>query len=269
MLHASSILLEASNVIKINQVTMWAREAGQIALRYFRNVTPQCKSDDTFLTQADLEVERFLGERLQAAFPDYNLIGEEGVGDKNNEALSTPPVWVVDPIDGTTAFVQGLPGWGIAMGLLHQGQPRFGLFYMPLLDDMTYTDGSGDVYLNDLQLTGTLRQDWTQKGFLAINATGHDDFQIAIRRTRALGSIGANLVYTARGTAVATFTPKARLWDLVAGAAILNGVGGELRYLSGKPIDYLALLDGRLAPEPIIAGHPKVLAELQGAIRPY
>jgi myo-inositol-1(or 4)-monophosphatase len=250
----------------INQVIAWAHQAGQIALRYFKNVDLQRKPDHTFLTQADLEIEHFLAERIRAAYPDYNVIGEEGARAKN-EQLS-PNVWTIDPIDGTTAFVQGLPGWGISIGLLHQGRPCFGLFYMPLLDDMTYITDRGQVYCNGRYLEGTVRMDWGQKGFLAVSASAHSDFQINLKHTRALGSVGASLVYTARGAATAAFLPKARLWDLVAGAAILTKAGGELRYLSGRAVDYLELFNGQLAPEPIIAGHPQVLAELQEAIRP-
>ena len=249
----------------VNEVISWARQAGQIALGYFKNVTPELKPDNTFLTKADLEIERYLGEQIRGTFPDHHMIGEEGTRDKNR--AHSPNVWAVDPIDGTTAFVQGLPGWGISIGLLHQGQPHFGLFYMPLLDDLTYTTAHGDVYCNGRNLKGRLRSDWADKGFLAIASTSHADFTIKVRRTRALGSIAVNLVYTARGTATATFAPKANLWDVAAGAAILLRVGGELRYLSGRPVDYQQLLSGRLAPEPIIAGHPLVLEDLIEKIR--
>ena len=250
----------------IPQLILWARQAGQIALHYFKNVVPQHKPDQTLLTQADLAIEQFLAERIQAVYPGYPLIGEEERPASPDP--SSPDAWVIDPIDGTTAFVQGLPGWGISIGLLYRGQPRFGLFYMPLLDDLTYTTPWGEVYCHERPLVGTVRREWEEKGFLAINAAAHYDFQINIQHTRALGSIGANLVYTARGGAVGAFVPKAYLWDLVAGAAILSQAGGELRYLSGRGVDYLALLDGRLAPEPIIACHPDLQAELRAAIRP-
>ncbi|MBI1880150.1 MAG: inositol monophosphatase [Chloroflexi bacterium] len=260
--NATVLLPEATE-----QLIGWTRQAGEIALRHFKNINPRCKSDWTFLTEVDLEIERFLAERIRTAYPHHNLIGEEGV--QNQQGQLSPNVWVIDPIDGTTAFVQGLPGWGVSVGLLDRGQPCFGLYYMPLLDDMTYLTSQGEVYCNKHDLAGTLRTDWSQKGFLAINAAAHYDFQINLKRTRALGSVSTNLVYTARGTATATFAPKAHLWDLVAGAAILTRVGGELRYLSGRPVDYLELLDGRLTPEPIIAGHPQVLAELPDLIRPH
>lgn len=252
---------------RVTQITTWARQAGQIALRYFKKVDPQYKSDQSFLTQADLEIERFLVDQIQTTFPGDKLLGEEGT-QVEHEGVS-PRIWVIDPLDGTTVFVQGLPGWGIAIGLLHQGQPCFGLFYMPLLDDMTYTSGQHEVYCNEQELCQTIQPTWGHKGFLAINGSAHRHFQLNVPRTRSLGSVGANLIYTARGVAAGAFIAKARLWDLVAGVAILTRAGGELRYLSGRPIDYLQLLDGRLAPEPIIAGHPRLLAELQRAIRPH
>jgi fructose-1,6-bisphosphatase/inositol monophosphatase family enzyme len=250
----------------VSQVIAWARQAGQIALRYSRDAVPRRKPDQSFLTQADLEIEDFLAERIRSTFPDHGLISEEGARDQNNRSAAY--LWVVDPLDGTTAFVQGLTGWGISIGLLYQRQPCFGLFYMPTLDDMTCTIDSNGVSRNGSSLHQTVRSDWGPKGFLAINASAHHDFQIDVQRTRTLGSVGANLVYTARGAAAAAFIPKARLWDLVAGAAIVTRAGGELRYLSGRAIDYMALLDGRLAPEPVIAGHPNLLAELPSLIRP-
>jgi myo-inositol-1(or 4)-monophosphatase len=248
----------------VQQITSWVRQAGSIALRHFNNVIPQTKPDQTLVTVADLEIEQFLHEQIQMAFPTHQIRGEESGWDSNQEPTSH--IWAIDPIDGTTAFVQGLPGWGISMGLLQAGQPCFGVFYMPLLDDLTYTTAKGEVYCNERLLSQSVRPNWGLKGFLAISASAHHEFHIKVKRTRAMGSIGASLVYTARGAAAAAFVPKAHLWDLVATAAILIGVGGELRYLSGQAVDYLELLDGRLAPEPMLAAHPSLQAKLRQAI---
>ncbi len=249
---------------EVDDIIGWARQAGTIALDYFKNVTVERKADHTFVTEADRAVEKFLVARLRAAYPDHALVGEEGA--RSDLAADSAYIWAIDPIDGTTVFVQGLTGWGITLGLLHQGRPAFGLFYNPQLDELTYTGHDGHVYHNGRRLTNNLRVDWADKGFLATSSTAHFDFQLDIKRLRALGSISSNLVYTARGIATATFSPNASLWDLVAGGAMLLRLGGELRYLSGKSIDYLVLLDGQKVPEPVIAGHPQVVAEVQGRI---
>lgn len=250
---------------QIDQIIGWVRQAGHIALRYFRYTAPHLKMDQTFVTQADLEIEQFLAEQIRTTFPHHSLIAEE---QRWGSIDVERPIWVLDPLDGTTAFAQGLPGWGISLGLLYQSQPSFGLFYMPLTNDLTYTNGQGDVYANEHHLRGAVRQDWSNKGFLAVGANVHREFQLNVPKIRVMGSIGANLAYTARGAAAAALISKAYLWDLVAGAAILARNGGELCYLSGAPVDYGELLDGQRTTEPIIAGHGDILTELQGAIWP-
>ncbi|GEM_PF-257336 len=252
--------------------TQWARQAGQIAMRYFKNVSLSYKADNSLLTQADTEIEQFLVEQIRATYPRHGLLCEEG--SRRQADSDSPYVWVIDPLDGTTAFAQGLPGWGIAIGLLYDGQPIFGLFYMPLLNDLTYSSlplqigGGTGIYCNEEFLQPTLLSRWHRKSFLAVTAGAHHDFNINLSLTRALGSVGSSLVYTARGAATAALIPKAYLWDLVAGGIILNRVGGELRYLSGKPVNYQAMLNGSITPEPIIASHPDLFAELQKAIQP-
>ncbi len=245
----------------VTQIINWAREAGQIALHYFKNTEPRVKVNQTLVTQADLEIEQFLTERIRNTFPQAGILGEEGYRSQNLGHQAA--IWAIDPLDGTAAFSQGLPGWGISMGLLYEGQPVFGLFYMPLTDDLTVTS------LSPSHSEPTVQPAWPPTGFLAVSASAHRLFQLdQIKGIRVLGSVGSSLIYTARGAATAALLPKARLWDLAAGAAIMNQAGGELRYLSGAPLDYLALLDGELASEPIIAGHPAVLADLQTTIWP-
>jgi myo-inositol-1(or 4)-monophosphatase len=249
---------------EFHQIIQWAYQAGQIALRYFGNVEPQEKSDHTLLTLADLEIEHFLVEQICSAYPDDGLISEEGTRIENKFSTN---IWVIDPLDGTTAFALGLPGWGISIGLLQQGQPCFGLFYMPLLDDLTYTAGPNQICdHNGCNRQYAVRHKWGSKSFLAVNSSAHYDYHIAVRHMRNMGSVGANLIYTARGIAAAAFLPKAHVWDLVAGEAILRQGGGELRYLSGNKVDYGQLFGGVLAPEPIVAGHPDILADLPRSI---
>ena len=254
--------------LDIPQVRDWAFQAGKIALRYFDEVKSSKHSLETGPAgQADMEIEQYLIEQIRQVYPEHALIGEEG--GPSEAASSKSTIWTIDPLDGTTVFNQGMVEWGIALGVLHQGQPAFGLFYMPATQEMFYTAGPetiGDTYGQPLRLV--LRAEWGYKGFLATTASAHALFDINVRRTRAPGSVGVNLVYTARGTAAAAFLPKPCLWDIVPGAAILDRVGGVLRYLSGAPVDYLALLDGRSTPEPVLAGNPTLLAELQQKISP-
>jgi hypothetical protein len=92
---------------------------------------------------------------------------------------------------------------------------------------VTYVNGTDGVCNGARDLRQAVRSDWERKGFLVVNASAHRDFRIKVQRTRTMGSVGANLVYSARGAAAAAFVTKARLWDLVAGAAILDRAGRE------------------------------------------
>ena len=243
----------------------WVEQAGHIAMDSFQTVAFEYKADRTFVTQVDRDIETLLVKNIRATYPSHHLIGEEGT---NFQAEGQSPyTWVLDPLDGTTVFVRGLPGWGISVGLMYNLEPVFGLFYMPLLNDLSYTT-PGQTICQNKPLAQSVPNTWQNKGFLAISASSHADFNIKLPRTRTLGSVGASLTYTARGSATAAFIPKAHVWDLVAGAAILNRTGGELRYLSGAPLNYANLCDGRLAPEPIIAGHPDILDDLAPKITP-
>jgi myo-inositol-1(or 4)-monophosphatase len=250
------------SIYALKQIIDCIRQAGHLALRYFGETGVERKPDQTYVTQADRVLERFLVEQIRALYPDHSVLAEEA---NWGDIDPSRPIWVIDPLDGTTAFTQGLPGWGISIGVLFRGLPCFGLFYMPLLDDLTCTHAQdrkpGRPGLH-------VRSAWGGEGLLAVGTTVHQEYQLNVPRVRAIGSIGANLVYTARGVATAALIPRAYLWDLVAGAAILSQAGGELRYLSGESVDYVQLLDRRRTSEPIIAGHPQLLRDLRRKIRP-
>jgi len=246
--------------IDLAPLPQWLEQAGQLAMVYFRQVVPQQKSNGSLLTEADLTIERFLISQLHTAFPEHDILAEESDPTQQQSDF----LWTIDPVDGTTGFVHGLPDWGIAVGLLHKRQPVWGMFHMPMLG-RTITNGADGGGKRPFPI----RTDWGIKGFLAVSSSSaHRKFAMQVQRIRTVSSVSTALVYVAQGVAAAAFIPKARLWDLVPGMAIIEQAGGEMRYLSGKPVDYLALNDGRITPEPVIAGHPNLLDELQQSISP-
>ena len=110
-------------------------EAGEIALRWFRSgLEAEDKGGDRGydpVTIADRDIERVLRERISAAYPDHEVVGEEA-------GTSGPPGryrWLIDPIDGTKAFVTGSPLWGTLLGLLDEGRPVAGWIHQPYLEE--------------------------------------------------------------------------------------------------------------------------------------
>lgn len=110
-------------------------QAGPIALKYFRRgaAVANKKSDGFFdpVTAADREIESFLRERIAQRFSGHGVIGEEHGAAAGSSSLS----WVIDPIDGTRAFISGMPAWGMMMGLVEGGEPRIGVVHQPFLGE--------------------------------------------------------------------------------------------------------------------------------------
>ena len=111
-----------------------AREAGEITLRHFREVSaePQRKTDGSFVTSADREAERFLRRALKEEFPDDSVLGEE----EGERAGSSGRRWIIDPVDGTYSFVHGVPLYGVLIGLEVDEEPALGVVNMPALGEI-------------------------------------------------------------------------------------------------------------------------------------
>jgi myo-inositol-1(or 4)-monophosphatase len=249
--------------IDIAEVRAWAREGGEVARHYFNNVARQRKADRTWVTQADIEIEQQLRERIGSRYPGHGVMGEEqGVG-----AIDREFVWSIDPIDGTGAFVSGLPLWCVSIGLLRWGQPYLGVIYLPILDDCYWADAEGPAYRNDTQINVLATETIDGNDWMAVSSYAHRTFNISFPgKTRALSSVAADLCYVARGSALGALIGRANLWDIAAGLSILRAAGGVVRGLGGGELEVPALLDGRKLSEPIVVASPTMVDTLRGYI---
>ncbi len=249
----------------LERVHGWAEEAGRIALRYFNVVEARLKADRSVVTAADEEIEALLRQRIGEAYPEHGILGEEQGGVPTNAEF----LWVIDPVDGTSGFVQGLPIWGISIGLLRRGTPILGCFYMPLLREWYEVGLDGPATFNGKPMavmTGILLD---PEAWICVPSNSHRRYRINYPgKVRSLGSIAAYLCYVARGTASGVLIGRSHLWDLAAGLAILQRAGGDVRQLvSGAPLDLTTLLKGQKSSEVLIAGSPAAVAMLRERIR--
>jgi myo-inositol-1(or 4)-monophosphatase len=242
----------------INQIRGWITEAGQIALHYFRNVDPEWKGIANPVTAADREIERLLTRRIHEAYPDHTIIGEEYGLDKPGHQEY---IWIIDPIDGTRSYVQGLPTWSITIALLHHRKPAFGLVYIPMINDWTYTDGD-DVINNGVSIRDCLKSAWSEDSFLLARSDANAWFNIHFTRVMGLGSTATHLAYVARGSALALVGAGSYVWDLAAGAAFLARQGGEIRTLSGDLLDFDTLDLTKRIEVMYVAAHANVIPRL-------
>jgi len=122
-----------------------ARQAGEIALRYYRTgLTFEAKSDDSPVTRADRECEQFIARELERAFPDDGLLGEEGALKPSRSGRR----WIIDPIDGTRDFVRGNPAWANLIGLEADGEVVAGFANMPALGELFTASRGGGAFVN-------------------------------------------------------------------------------------------------------------------------
>jgi myo-inositol-1(or 4)-monophosphatase len=251
------------NEIDIGELRNWMRECGTIALRLFRNVVGHRKADQSWVTEADIEIERVLVERISTRYPAHGILGEE----QARQGLDREFLWALDPLDGTAVFVSGLPTWGISAGLLRHGEPYFGMIYFPLLEDCYWAGPTGGAMLNDQPIQVLAPRPPDSQDWLATPSDAHRRFTIDFGgKTRGLGSTVGPFCYVARGSAIGGLISRAAIWDIAAGLAILQAAGGVAAGLSSTPINTRAMLDGRTLDEPAILAAPHQIPMLRASI---
>jgi myo-inositol-1(or 4)-monophosphatase len=227
------------NRTDLELICVAAREAGALALDFFQSAPRQWnKPDETIVTEADIAVDRLLIERLRSARPDYGWLSEEHPDDgSRHEAERTI---IVDPIDGTRAFVNGGDEWVVSIGIVAGENPVAGVLYNPVRDELWKAHASGGAWLNGDRLTvsekATLANARIAASKKAAAEAGLDDSQFVPDR-RFLKSLAHRLARVAAGqTDAALATANSADWDLAAALLLVQEAGGLVTDMYGEPI---------------------------------
>lgn len=221
-----------------------AKSAAPLFLEgYTQAKTITYKSAVDLVTDYDVKVELYLKEKLAAAFPEHTLVGEE-----TNEGITHPDKAIyIDPIDGTTNFVHGIPFCAISIGIWERGEPVAGVVYNPVLDELFYAEKGKGAYLNGKVLhvseAQTLGKSLIATGFPYTKIEQGEDFRWAMesieavlpytRDIRRLGSAALDLCYVARGTFEGYFEINLKPWDVAAGILMVKEAGGTVSRRDG------------------------------------
>jgi myo-inositol-1(or 4)-monophosphatase len=201
----------------------------------------QFKSSQTDLvTEFDGRAESAIMQALSKAFPDDSIMGEEG----GRQSGTSGRTWHVDPLDGTTNFVHGLPIFGTSIGLMADGRPVLGVVTAPVLGWTFHAAGQG-AFLNGAPIhtsaVDELGRALLVTGFPYLRNEKHDNlpdftaFMRASQGVRRLGSAALDLCFVACGWLDGFWERHIKSWDLVAGAALVLGAGGQICDPSGGP----------------------------------
>jgi histidinol-phosphatase len=223
-----------------------ARAAGALALERFRgSVGARRKADGTWVTEADEAVERSLRAAIAERFPGHNVHGEEEglLGADGGPAVADAPTWILDPIDGTHNYVDGVPIWATLVALAVDGEPVLGVVEAPALGE-TYAAARGlGARLNGEPIRArpapSLEDALVLLGAFADFLPEHEELLLRLvrgaGRDRGLGDFWGHML-VARGSADAMVdaAPLA-LWDVAALLPILAEAGALLTALDGSP----------------------------------
>lgn len=210
------------------------------------------KADGSYVTELDRENEETIKQSLLQDYLDVPFLGEEFGGTSH----LTGRLWVVDPIDGTTNFVTGLPEWGISIGLCEDGEPVAGVFYMPCTDEMFWGVRGFGAYCNEKKLQAPDPGDLHEESTLGFTSTALKTLPISglSGRLRCFGSIAAEFAYTAKGALGCIIGCNEHSWDIAATLCIAREAGCNLAYLNGSRLDFRDVLtEGCMRSEYILA----------------
>lgn len=224
----SSILLDAMS---------WAREAGAVHMRYFRGSELDIRAklnDSDVVTAADKAAEKVLIDHIKAAYPDHSILSEES----GAEVRQSEYRWVIDPLDGTTNFSQGLPLFSVSIGVEHRGEAVAGVVFAPYLNELFHTVRGEGAFLNGnrLKVSGKTRLDRSvvATGFPVDKLENPDNnldnvarVMPLVRGLRRLGSAAIDLCYVAAGFLDGYWEMNLHEWDASAGLLMVREAGGS------------------------------------------
>jgi myo-inositol-1(or 4)-monophosphatase len=250
-----------------------ARAAGAIINRASLDVerlTVTSKSHNDFVTEVDQAAEHAIISTLLEAYPGHGILAEESGSEFG--AKDSDYVWIIDPLDGTTNFIHGLPMYAVSIALSFRGQIQQAVVYDPSRNDMFYASKGRGAFLNDRRLRVSKRTRLLD----CLIGTGFpfrkgDNFQrylkmfeevmAACAGLRRPGAASLDLCYVAAGWYDGFFETGLSPWDAAAGALIVTEAGGLIGNFTGEA-DFLYRRE-------VLAGSPKIYGQLVKMLSPY
>ncbi|WP_212524017.1 inositol monophosphatase family protein [Actibacterium sp. MT2.3-13A] len=221
----------------LNIMIKAARKAGRSLVKDFReveNLQVSMKGAGDFVSKADIAAEKILRDELMGARPTYGWLGEETGGADGKDPTRR---WIVDPLDGTTNFLHGLPHWAISIALEHKGEIVAGVVFDAAKDEMFFAEKGAGAWMNESRIRVSGRNRMTEAVFATgvpygtkktLPATLHDLSRLMPQcaGVRRWGAASLDLAYVAAGRYDGYWERELHAWDLAAGLIIVKEAGG-------------------------------------------
>jgi len=249
----------------INVMVQAALKAGRSLARDFgevQNLQVSLKGPADYVSQADQRAEEIVFTELSRARPGYSFLMEE-----RGEVVGDDPQhrWIVDPLDGTTNFLHGIPMFAVSIALERQGQIVAGIIYNPAMDELYTAERGGGAFLNDRRMRVAARRELGHSviatGLPFLGHGNHGQALIDLRNVmgevsgiRRFGAASLDLAYVAAGRFDGFWEENLKPWDMAAGILMVREAGG---YVSDRQGEQTMLTSGS-----IVAGNEDIKAKL-------
>jgi myo-inositol-1(or 4)-monophosphatase len=251
-----------------------ARKASRAIRRDFGEVESlqvSQKGPANFVTRSDQRAEQTIREELQKARPQWSFLMEES---GRTEGVDNGHCWIVDPIDGTTNFIHGIPHFAISIALLKANELVAGIIYNPITDELFAAERGRGAYLNDRRMRVAARRDLHDAviacGIPHLGRGDHAQFrrelaqvQAKVAGIRRFGAAALDLAFVAAGRFDGYWERGLKAWDIAAGIVIVREAGGMAGDIDGAA-DVLATGDVMAANSEL---YPQIAQELANARR--
>ena len=232
------------------------------------NLQVSRKGPGDFVSAADRKAEEILRAALEKARPGYGMVLEESGSRDGTDKSHT---WYVDPLDGTTNFLHGIPHFCISVGLEREGQPVAGVIYDPIKDEMFVAEKGQGAYLNNRRIRVAARRELTDAviycGLPHLGRPNHPRFMAELAGVmaasggmRRMGAAALDMAWVAAGRADLYWERDLKTWDMAAGIVLIREAGGFCTDCDGNPSPMNTLS--------VAAGNETLHRELLKLIRP-
>lgn len=253
------------------QVQAVAREAGNFIInerKAFSTKKVEVKGQNDFVSYVDKESEKLIVSRLKEILPEAGFITEEGTEAKDNNPLK----WVIDPLDGTTNFIHGMPFFAVSIALINGKEPLLGVVYEINQDEMFYGWKDGGAYLNSQRIhvseAATVKDSLLGTGFPYYDYHLLNEYLELFKHLmkhshgiRRPGSAATDLAYVAAGRFDGFYEYSLSPWDVAAGILLVKEAGGIVTDFSGG--------DDAIFTKEIIATNPHIHREFSQLLRSF
>jgi len=240
---------------------------GDVLLRYFGKVSniKVKESLSSVVSEADVESEKVILDLIWQEYPHHNIISEEcGYIFKNSQYT-----WIVDPLDGTSNFIAGLPWFGILIALLEDHVPIAAGAYLPVNQQLYYAEKGGKARLNG-EIIQVINSTYLKDVLVAYSLDFHPDVSQTVAQTNMIAKLVQNtrnirstnclldLLYTADGRLGAVINQYEKIWDITAPWLIIKEAGGMITDLYGTEINFRVNKKDYNKDFPILAANPEI-----------